>query len=133
MWTYTLPSERTIEILNEAGYPLFTGAHGCARTLRAMADYRALRERLLRPLEHCKSQTSSRTKVAAPLAASPSVLCEYQSTSALAAYGIGADNAGELAHSRDEAAAQAWRSDDRWRSRSNPRISRTRPRLAELL
>ena len=49
MWTYTLPAERTIEILNEAGNPLFTGAHGCARTMRAMADYRALRERSLRP------------------------------------------------------------------------------------
>jgi len=26
MWTYTLPSDRSVEILNEAGYPLFTGA-----------------------------------------------------------------------------------------------------------
>ena len=41
MWTYTLPSDRSVEILNEGGYPLFTGAHGCARTMRAMADYRA--------------------------------------------------------------------------------------------
>src|ERR1043166_3316761 len=47
MWTYTLPSDRSVEILNEAGYPLFTGARGCARTMRAMADYRALRERFL--------------------------------------------------------------------------------------
>jgi acyl-CoA synthetase (NDP forming) len=31
MWTYTLPSERTIEILNETGYPLFVGAHGYGR------------------------------------------------------------------------------------------------------
>ena len=45
MWTYTLPSDRSVEILNEAGYPLFTGAHGCARAMRAMADYRVLRER----------------------------------------------------------------------------------------
>ena len=36
MWTYTLPSDRSVEILNEAGYPLFTGAPGCARTMRAM-------------------------------------------------------------------------------------------------
>ena len=40
MWTYTLPSDRSVEILNEAGYPLFTGALGCARTMAAMADYR---------------------------------------------------------------------------------------------
>ena len=45
MWTYTLPSDRSVEILNEAGYPLFTGALGCARTMRALADYRRLRER----------------------------------------------------------------------------------------
>ena len=50
MWTYTLPAERTIEILNEAGNPLFTGAPGCARTMRAMADYRALRERSRQPV-----------------------------------------------------------------------------------
>ena len=107
MWTYTLPAERTIEILNEAGNPLFTGAHGCARTMRAMADYRALRERLLRPRSIAKSKTSVRTKVAALLAASPPVLSEHRARAVLATYGIGADNAGELAHSRDEAAAQA--------------------------
>ncbi len=107
MWTYTLPAERTIEILNEAGNPLFTGAHGCARTMRAMADYRALRERSLRPGDNATSDTYARTKVAALLAASPSVLSEHKARTLLAAYGIGADNAGELVHSRDEAAAKA--------------------------
>src|SRR5262245_25761460 len=47
MWTYTLPAERSVEILNEVGYPLFTGSFGCARTMRAMVDYRAFRERTL--------------------------------------------------------------------------------------
>jgi acetate---CoA ligase (ADP-forming) len=107
MWTYTLPAERTIEILNEAGNPLFTGAHGCARTMRAMADYRALRKRSLRPGDNATADTYVRTKVAALLAASPSVLSEHKARTLLAAYGIGADNAGELAHSRDEAAAKA--------------------------
>src|SRR5262249_38566613 len=51
MWTYTLPADRSVEILNEAGYPLFTGALGCARTMRALADYRALREQTLKKLE----------------------------------------------------------------------------------
>ncbi|MGA7974861.1 MAG: CoA-binding protein, partial [Pseudolabrys sp.] len=49
LWTYTLPAERSIEIINEAGYPLFTGAPGCARALAALADYRRLRERRLQP------------------------------------------------------------------------------------
>src|SRR5207244_1380016 len=47
MWTYTLPAQRSVEILNDVGYPLFTGAFGCARTMRAMVDYCAFRERTL--------------------------------------------------------------------------------------
>ena len=90
MWTYTLPSERSIEILNEAGHPLFTGAHGCARTMRALADYRALRERLPRPSrDRDDSDGSPRENGAAALAKSPSVLCEYRARALLSAYGIG--------------------------------------------
>ncbi len=107
MWTYTLPAERTIEILNEAGNPLFTGAPGCARTMRAMADYRALRERSLQPANVGAPASAPRTKVASLLAASPLVLSEYRARALLAAYGIGTENPGELAHSGDEAAAKA--------------------------
>ncbi len=107
MWTYTLPAERTIEILNEAGNPLFTGAPGCARTMRAMADYRALRERSLQPANVVAPPSAARTKVAAPLAAAPLVLSEYQARALLAAYSIGTENAGEMVHSGDEAAAKA--------------------------
>jgi acetate---CoA ligase (ADP-forming) len=107
MWTYTLPSERTVEILNVTGYPLFTGAHGCARTLRALADYRAGRERAVRPIDATAPQVANRAKVAAALSQSPSVLCEYRARALLAAYGIGADNAGRLVHTADEAVAAA--------------------------
>jgi acetate---CoA ligase (ADP-forming) len=107
MWTYTLPAERTIEILNEAGNPLFTGAHGCARTMRAMADYHALRERSLQPANIVAQSSAARTKIAALLATSPLVLSEYRARALLAAYGIGTENAGDLVHSGDEAAAKA--------------------------
>jgi acyl-CoA synthetase (NDP forming) len=107
MWTYTLPSPRTVEILNEAGYPLFTSAHGCARTLRAMADYQVLRERLLRPIEIVPVREDAHANVRAMLAESGPVLCEYLARPLLAAYGIGADDAGKLAHSAGEAAAVA--------------------------
>jgi acyl-CoA synthetase (NDP forming) len=107
MWTYTLPSERTVEILNEAGYPLFTGANGCARTLRAMADYRALRERLLRPIDATTTAAPGRSKVRALLAQSGPVLCEYRARPLLAAYGIGTQHAGELVHASAEAANAA--------------------------
>jgi acyl-CoA synthetase (NDP forming) len=107
MWTYTLPSQRTIEILNEAGYPLFTGAHGCARTMRAMADYRILRERLLRPIEVTAPVAQARPTIQAMLAESGRVLCEYRARPLLAAYGIGSDNPGKLVRSAEEAAVAA--------------------------
>jgi acyl-CoA synthetase (NDP forming) len=109
MWTYTLPSERTIEILNEARYPLFTGAPGCARTMRKMVDYRALRERVLRPIESTTTATTApgRANVGALLARAPAMLCEYRARQLLSAYGIGSENAGRLARSDAEAVAAA--------------------------
>jgi acetate---CoA ligase (ADP-forming) len=107
MWTYTLPAERTVEILNEAGNPLFTTAAGCAHTMRAMADYRTLRERLLRPPEIAAPPALQRAKVGAMLAAAPSILPEYRARQLLAAYGIGGEDAGELVHSRDGAVSAA--------------------------
>jgi acyl-CoA synthetase (NDP forming) len=103
MWTYTLPSDRSVEILNEAGYPLFTGADGCARTMRAMADYRALRERLLRPAEAATGPAPDRAAARAMLAAAGPVLCEWHARPVLAAYGIGGKEAGQLVHSAAEA------------------------------
>ena len=75
MWTYTLPSDRSVEILNEAGYPLFTGAPGCARTMRAMVDYRALRERLLRPAKPLAAAAPDRAGARAPCWRRPARCC----------------------------------------------------------
>ncbi len=107
MWTYTLPSERSIEILNEAGYPLFTGAQSCARAMRAMVDYRAMRQRLLRPIDITTPGGAERAKVRVVLAESGPVLCEYRARPLLAAYGIGTEDAGQLVQSGDEAVAAA--------------------------
>jgi acyl-CoA synthetase (NDP forming) len=107
MWTYTLPSERSIDILNETGYPLFTGAQSCARAMRAMVDYRATREHLLRPIDIKTPGGPERAKVRAMLAESGSVLCEYWARPLLSAYGIGTKDAGEFVHSIDEAVAAA--------------------------
>lgn len=107
MWTYTLPSDRSVEILNEAGYPLFTGALGCARTMRAMADYRALRARLTQRPQLAPAPPQVRDKVRALLAASGPMLSEWQAHPLLAAYGIGASDAGALAQTAAEAVAAA--------------------------
>jgi acyl-CoA synthetase (NDP forming) len=106
MWTYTLPSDRSVEILNAVGYPLFTGAFGCARTIRAMGDYHALRERTLNKPQAGCSPHPARDKVRAALAASASVLSEYHARSLLEAYGIDG-NVGTLAGSAVEAETAA--------------------------
>jgi acetate---CoA ligase (ADP-forming) len=106
MWTYTLPSDRSVEILNAAGYPLFTSAFGCARTMRAMGDYRAARERTLNKPRTTRTPHPAFEKIRAALAASATVLSEYHARSLLLAYGIDG-NVGTLAGSAAEAEAAA--------------------------
>lgn len=43
LWSYTRPAAVCVDLLNEAGLPLFTNVHNCARAMRVMADYRAAR------------------------------------------------------------------------------------------
>ena len=107
LWSYTLPAPRSVEILTSAGYPLFTSIPNCARTLRAMADYRAFRERFLRPIEVRSSPTSNKAAATKALAAAGPVLCEWDARAVLAHYNIGADGIGTLAESRAAAIAAA--------------------------
>jgi acyl-CoA synthetase (NDP forming) len=107
MWTYTLPSERSVEILNEGGYPLFTGALGCARTMRALCDYRDRRDRMATRPAIASSSLQARNAVNALLATAGPVLGEWQARPLLAAYGILGDDGAVLAHSADEAEAAA--------------------------
>ena len=106
MWSYTLPSERTVEILNDIGFPLFMSAPGCARTLRKMVDYRA---RCAHPEMAIDPpiRAAMREKAAAALAKSPAIICEYRARAMLEPYGIGSKNAGRLVQSADEAVAAA--------------------------
>ena len=106
MWTYTLPSDRSVEILNAAGYPLFTDASGCARTIRALSDYRALRERTLNKAQVAYSPHPAFNKIRAALSASGPVLSEHRARSLLQAYGING-NIGTLAGSAAEAEVAA--------------------------
>jgi acyl-CoA synthetase (NDP forming) len=106
MWSYTLPSERTTEILNDIGFPLFMSAPGCARTLRKLVDYRARREQS-ETIVDTPTPRATREETAAALAKSPAIICEYRAQTLLAPYGIGGKNAGQIVHSGDEAAAAA--------------------------
>ena len=46
LWSYTRPAAVCVDLLGEAGLPLFTNVHNCARALRAMADYANARGKL---------------------------------------------------------------------------------------
>src|SRR6185312_1562312 len=107
MWTYTLPSDRSVEILNEAGYPLFTNVQSCARTMRVMADYRVFREQFLKQSKVDAPVAPDRKSVSTMLAAAGPVLTEWQARPLLAVYGIGSGNTGQLARSAAEAEAAA--------------------------
>ena len=48
LWSYTRPATVCVDLLSEAGLPLFTNVHNCARSMRVMADYRAAREAFLK-------------------------------------------------------------------------------------
>ena len=65
-WSYTLPAQKSVQALSEAGLPLFTDIGNCARTMRVMADYRALRERFLRPIEATARPRPTRPRRALP-------------------------------------------------------------------
>lgn len=107
MWTYTLPSEKSREVLNEAGYPLFINADGCARTMCAMTDYQMNRARLLRAREPGKGWMPDRAAADKIFATSALVMCEWEARRLLAAYGISGGDIGKLARSADEAHAMA--------------------------
>jgi acetate---CoA ligase (ADP-forming) len=106
MWSYTLPSERTVEILNDIGFPLFMSAPGCARTLCKMVDYRARVTRSEMAVDR-PTGAAMHEKTAAALAEAPAVICEYRAQAMLESYGIGAEDAGRLVQSADEAVAVA--------------------------
>ncbi|MGI8524599.1 MAG: acetate--CoA ligase family protein [Pseudolabrys sp.] len=107
MWTYTLPSDRSVEILTEAGFPLFINADACARTMRALADYRVRRERLLQKPAASENFAVDQAKARGLLAAADEVLHEWLARPVLAAYGIGGNDGAQLAQSAAEAEAVA--------------------------
>jgi len=100
--SYTLPREGSVEIVNRCGLPLYTNMRNCARALREMANYRALRERFLkRP--NISTEASRDETTAERLAAAGKTLCEYEARPVLAAYGV-REARERLAISGDEAA-----------------------------
>jgi acyl-CoA synthetase (NDP forming) len=103
LWSYTLPAQKSVAILSAAGLPLYTDIGNCARSVRVMADYRSLRERFLRPIEVKAPPAPAAPAVREELAKVGPALCEWEARPILARYGIGANWAGTLAGSAEEA------------------------------
>jgi len=72
-----------------------------------MAEYRALRERFLRPIEVTSATTPDKASARAALAAAGTALCEWEARPILAGYGIGTNPVGTLASTAEEAVAAA--------------------------
>jgi acyl-CoA synthetase (NDP forming) len=100
LWSYTNPIPAATKLLSEAGYPVFTNMHNCARALYAMAQYRKACETYAapEPIQSSARQTSVREQ----FARSGRVLCEYEAARALANYGVSFPRS-KLAANADEA------------------------------
>jgi acyl-CoA synthetase (NDP forming) len=107
MWSYTLPSPASMEILADAGLPLFTNMQNAVLTMRHMADWRAHRERFLVVPEVRSEDGTRRETVARALDKAGAVLTEAEAKPLLALYGIGHASRDVLATTRDEAIAAA--------------------------
>jgi acyl-CoA synthetase (NDP forming) len=105
-WSYTQTADESIAILDEAGYPLFSNVHNCARTMRLMADYRATRDRFLASGTATPPPNANRKLVSEALAIRGPTLTEWEAQPILAAYRIGG-KAPTLAKSAAEAEAAA--------------------------
>jgi acyl-CoA synthetase (NDP forming) len=104
LWSYTLPAQRSVAILSEAGLPLYSDIGNCARTLRLMADYRSLRERFLSPIEvRSSAGAGAASAVREALAEAGPALCEWEARPILARYGIGTNAVGTLSATAEEA------------------------------
>src|SRR5262245_7282700 len=87
LWSYTLPVPPASKLLRDLGYPLFTDIRNCARALAVMADWRALRQRVLAPIEVGTGATGDRATAADVLAKGEDVVCEWEARRLLAVYG----------------------------------------------
>lgn len=97
MWSYTNPGAAAVKLLSEAGYPLFTNMHTCARAIAAMAQYRERREAWLNEPE---PEPCVRASASLGLADRP--LCEYEAMRVLREHGMDSCRS-QLVTTREEA------------------------------
>jgi len=105
-WSYTTPHPECIALLAAAGIPCYSSLRGAARAMRALADYRTDRERVLAADTPAPPPAPS---LPWPFAADRTVVCEYELAPLLGAYGAACG--GALATSADAAVRHAIEAD----------------------
>jgi acyl-CoA synthetase (NDP forming) len=105
MWSYTLPAAASVEVLSEAGFPLYTDMQNVVTTMRVMGEWNAHRERFLKVPEVRTSTGAAKATTAAALAKAGPVLSEAASKPILQAYGLAVGAREKLVTSRDAAVA----------------------------
>ena len=105
---YTLASPRATALLVGAGLPAFTSMPGCAKAVRALAEYTAFQARRASRQPPPDVGSSARAVARARLHAAADVMPEDDAKAALAAYGIPRPPEA-LARDEDDAVAAAGR------------------------
>jgi acyl-CoA synthetase (NDP forming) len=104
--TYTTATPASIAAIAGAGIPCYTSMPSCARSIRALVDYSAFRERLSHRTMPTPTPAGLRGEIERALAAAGPNLTEIASKELLARYGV-ARPPEALARSEDEAVAAA--------------------------
>src|SRR5580700_2714779 len=104
--TYTTATPASIAAIAGAGIPCYTSMPSCARSIRALVDYSAFRERLSHRTMPTPTPAGLRGEIERALAAAGPNLTEIASKELLARYGVPRPPEA-LARSEDEAVAAA--------------------------
>ena len=89
-WTYTWPQQKSIELFAEAGFPLLTNMRNCARSMAALVEYKAHRDRYLEDAAPVGASQANDAGESESLLDSPAqILCEFEARNVLTACGIG--------------------------------------------
>jgi acyl-CoA synthetase (NDP forming) len=86
--TYTTATPAAIAAFAACGIPCYTSMPSCARAIRALVDYGAFQERLVRRSAESPTPPGSRDEVALMLRQSGPVLTEIAAKALLARYGV---------------------------------------------
>jgi acyl-CoA synthetase (NDP forming) len=113
-WSYTWPHQSSSELFAEAGFPLHPNMRNCARTMAALVNYNALRDRFMKDRTNQSKATDqspqNRASISNKLNEIGRVICEYEAKNILTAYGIGTSS-NDLVTNASEAIAVAQKLD----------------------